>query len=115
MGDLLHSIQDIRLPVIVPVCTNSKVDLAGVFVSLESLRNTWSTRIKKDGEMLRQQKFRVPRMGSGGPAGTFAHVERAALARFLEGPVRGREMACIVNLLGFKGFLWRVVVRERKL
>lgn len=40
LSDLLHSIQDIRLAVIVPVCTNSKVDLAGVFVSLESLRNT---------------------------------------------------------------------------
>jgi len=43
-------------------------------------------------------------MGSGGPAGTFAHVERAALAKFLEGPVRGREIACIIDLLGFKGF-----------
>jgi len=38
-------------------------------------------------------------MGSGGPAGTFAHVERAALARFLEDLVRGREMACIISLL----------------
>jgi len=53
---------------------------------------------KKD-EMLRQWKSRIPRMGSGGPAGTFAHVERVALARFFEDLVRGREMACIISLL----------------
>jgi len=52
-------------------------------------------------------------MGSGGPAGTFAHVEREALARLLEDLVRGREMTCIISLL--RGiFLWRVVVSERK-
>jgi hypothetical protein len=47
-------------------------------------------------------------MGSGGPAGTFAHVDREALARFLEDLVRGREMACII----LKGFFVRVVVTE---
>ena len=36
----LHSGQDVRLALIVPVSTNSKVDLAGVFVGLESLRDT---------------------------------------------------------------------------
>lgn len=52
-------------------------------------------------------------MGSGGPAGTFAHVEREALARFLEDLVRGREMTCIISLL--RGiFVWRVVVSERE-
>ena len=40
LADLLHSIKDIRFAVIVPVCTNSKVNLARVFVSLKSLRNT---------------------------------------------------------------------------
>jgi len=47
-------------------------------------------------------------MGSKGPAGTFAHVERAALARFLEDVVRGREMACITSLSRgfFRGEWW---------
>jgi len=38
--DLLHSVQDIRLAPIVPVCANSEIDLAGVLVSLEGLCNT---------------------------------------------------------------------------
>lgn len=37
---LLHRVQDIGFTLIVPVSTNSKVNLAGVFVSLESLCNT---------------------------------------------------------------------------
>ena len=52
--------------------------------------------------MSRRRKSHVPRAGSRGPAGTFAHVESAALARFLEDVVRGREMACITSLL--RGF-----------
>lgn len=38
-----------------------------------------------------------PKMGSGGPAGTLAHVERAAAARTCLGATRamGRAMACI--------------------
>lgn len=52
-------------------------------------------------EVLRQWKSDVPRMGSGGPAGTFDHVDRAALARFLEDLAIGRETACIIKLLRF--------------
>ena len=39
-SDLLHSVQDIRLALIVPVSTNTEVDLTRVFVGLKSLRNT---------------------------------------------------------------------------
>ena len=56
---------------------------------------------KQGGRMLRQREPHLPRMGSGGPAGTFAHVDRAALARFLEDLVRGRETACMIILLRF--------------
>ena len=36
----LYCVQDVRLAFIIPVGTNSKVDLAGVLVSFESLRDT---------------------------------------------------------------------------
>ena len=55
--------------------------------------------VKKGFKVWGQQGSHVPRMGSGGPAGTFAHVDKAALARFLEDLVRGRETACILILL----------------
>lgn len=97
-ADPLHSVQDIRFALIISVSTNSEVDLPGVFVGLESLRNTWWARVKKAGRCC--DSSHAPRMGSGGPAGTFAHVDREALARFLEDTVRGREMACII----LKGF-----------
>jgi hypothetical protein len=43
--------------------------------------------------------LRSPRIGSGGPAGTFAHVESGAVARelFREDLARGRANACILN------------------
>lgn len=53
---------------------------------------------KGSEEVLRYWGSHIPRMGSGGPAGTFDHVDRAALVRFLEDLAIGRETACIIKL-----------------
>jgi len=75
----LHGGQNIRLPVLIAVRTDTKVDLIGRGISLESLSNTWNP--VNNEALLNFACFEhIPRIGSGGPAGTLAHTERERAA-----------------------------------
>ncbi len=69
--------EHIRLAVLIAICANTQVDFSGVFVCFEGLGDAWVEFSRPE----RLCYICIPRIGSGGPAGTDAHVEAARKGR----------------------------------
>ena len=94
---LLHRAEDVRFSITVPVRTNTKVNLSWVWVGLESLGDTWEMRSNQLRTVANSRGRNIPRIGSGGPAGTFDQVETArnAILTWATVPARVTEIMVI--------------------
>jgi hypothetical protein len=74
--NLLDTGQDVGFALIISVGTHTQVDLAGVFVRLKSLRDACSANSELEKNIFNVayldhfMAIDIPKMGSGGPAGT---------------------------------------------
>ena len=100
---LLHRVEDVRFSITVPVRTNTKVNLSWVRVSLESLGNTWEMRSNQLRTVANNRSRNIPRIGSGGPAGTFDQVETARNATLAWANVLARVTEIMVIIFSKEG------------
>ena len=85
---LFDTWQNVGLALVISVGTDSQVDLARVLICSESLSNTCSVSVNK--VVIKLPPFDVPRMGSGGPAGTADHTDTERTACLLTSEVERR-------------------------
>ena len=75
---VLHAAKHVRFPVLISVGANAEINFPRVFVGLECLGDTYKGC--KCGEQSCEELSSLPKIGSGGPAGTADHVDRVRRA-----------------------------------
>lgn len=66
--------EDVWFACLVTICSHTKIDLFGIFVGFKGLSNAYDD----DQQCRKHVPPFAPRIGSGGPAGTVAHVDASA-------------------------------------